>query len=189
MSGNQQGATPPGSPDIEAETSLDRAKQALEAARNAAIDGGREIPPDLAEGGWRWVVLHELSGLRDAILADYNKAMLSKRRQAWEYRWGGPVATGLGAGVGSVMTAVGASLASSNTFAGWTVIILGFLFAVFASVVTSNNYVYNRNKTLRFERLLFDMADYGALLLPTASAKDVYAQVDQIRHDWETAGA
>lgn len=171
---------------IDRETSLDRARQVLETAREAA---GPELSPDLREDGWRSTVLGEMEGLHWAILADYRKARQSNRRQAWEYRWGGPFATGLGAGVGSVLAAVGASLASSNAAAGWVVIIVGFLLAVIGSVVTSNNYVYNRKRMLRYERVLFGMADYGTMLLATAEPKDVYAQVDQFRQDWETAGS
>ncbi|HEX4661850.1 MAG TPA: hypothetical protein VH307_31025 [Streptosporangiaceae bacterium] len=66
---------------------------------------------------------------------------------------------------------------------------MGVVFAIVGSVISSNNYVQNRNKQLRFLRLLYDMWDYAYLVLPTASAADTYTQLDTFRSLWETAGA
>jgi hypothetical protein len=170
---------------VDGETRLDKAEEALAATKTAVHP---RVPPHLQDDRWRSRVLNELDGLRTKILADYGRSLERQHRQAWEYRWAGPLVTGLGAGGGSVIAALGASLASSHKTYGWVLIVVGFLLSVVGSVVTSNNYVYNRKKTLRFLRLLYDIADYGVLVLPTADPDDVYTQIDSFRELWETAG-
>jgi hypothetical protein len=170
---------------VDGETRLDQPRQILEATRSPVHP---RVPAHLQDDKWRLRILDELDGLRGRILNDYRRSLERQRRQAWEYRWGGPLATGLGAGIGSVMAAVGAGIASSNKGLGWTLIVAGFLVSVVGSVLTSNNYVYNRKQTLRFLRLLYDISDYCALVLPTAEAPEVFTQVDTFRQLWETAG-
>jgi hypothetical protein len=160
---------------------------AAESARAASSDG--PPPPDLVPpDGWRWRVLSDLTALSRAVNRDYEQARTKQARQAWQSRFGGPVVTGAGAAIGSVVAAVGAGLVKTSTASGWAVVILGVLFAVGGSVISSNNYVQNRNKQLRFLRLLYDIWDYAYLVLPTAAAADTFTQLDTFRTLWETAG-
>jgi hypothetical protein len=155
----------------------------------AAASGDHQVPPDLTSpDGWRWKVLTDLTALSNAVNRDYERARTRQARQAWQSRFGGPLATGGGAAVGSVVAAVGAGLVKTNTAAGWVVVVLGVLFAISGSVISSNNYVQNRNKQLRFLRLLYDIWDYAYLVLPAAAATDTFTQLDTFRSLWETAG-
>ena len=168
------------------------AEAALECAADTASKGSadHEVPPDLTPpDGWRWRVLEDLTALSQFVNDDYEQARSRQGRQAWQTRFGGPLATGAGAAIGSVVSAAGAGLVTVNTAAGWTVIVLGVLFAISGSVLSSNNYVQNRNKMLRFLRLLHDMWDYAYMVLPTASAADTFTQLDTFRNLWETAGS
>lgn len=164
------------------------AREALQRAAGAA-SSDHQVPPDLVSpDGWRWRVLADLTALSEAVSRDYQQARARQGRQAWESRFGGPFATGAGAAVGSVVSAVGAGLVRTNAVAGWVVVAVGVLFAIGGSVISANNYVQNRNKRLRFLRLLYDLWDFAYLVLPTASATDTFAQLDTFRSLWETAG-
>lgn len=160
------------------------------AAENAgAASSNGQAPPDLVEpDGWRWRVLRDLTALSGSVNRDYEQARTRQTRQAWQSRFGGPVATGAGAAVGSVVAAVGAGLVKTSTAGGWVVVVLGVLLAIGGSVISSNNYVQNRNKQLRFLRLLHDIWDYAYLVLPTAAATDTFTQLVTFRTLWETAG-
>jgi hypothetical protein len=165
------------------------AKAALEGAAKTKAVGGHQVPPDLiSPDGWRWKVLSGLTDLSKSVNRDYERARTRQRRQAWQSRFGGPLATGAGAAVGSVVSAVGAGLVKTNTAGGWVVVVLGVLLAIGGSVISSNNYVQNRNKQLRFLRLLYDIWDYAYLVLPTATVADTFTQLDTFRSLWETAG-
>jgi hypothetical protein len=164
------------------------AEDALRAAAKAAQVSG-QVPADLVEPtGWRWRVLHELDGLSTDLVKAYRRANKRQSHQAWESRWGGPLATGGGAAVGSVVSAVGAGVIKTNAAAGWALVIVGVLIAVVGSVFSANTYVQNRNKKLRYLRLLYDIWDYAFAVLPSAQASDAYNAVDSIRSLWETAG-
>ncbi len=167
---------------------MQHARQALTDAAASAANPG-PVPPDLAPGGWRWQVLADLDALGTAVGKDYVKANARQRKQAWESRFGGPVTTGGGAAIGAVMSAVGAGLVKTSTVAGWVILVLGVIFAFFGSIFTATSYVQNRNKKLRFLRLLHDIADYACLVLPTAQPGDVFGPLDNLRQLWETAGS
>jgi hypothetical protein len=172
------------------QTRLEWARQALRDAGAAASTDGKPMPPDLAEpDGWRWRVLGELSELSTALMADYESALRKQSHQMWETRLGGPLATGGSAAIGAVVTAIGGGVLKTNAAAGWGVIILGVALAIAGSVLSANTYVQNRNKKLRFLRLLYDLWDYAYLVLPTATESDVYTDVSAIRGLWETAGS
>ena len=166
------------------------AEEALRAAAAAtATTSGGQVSPDLVEpDGWRWRVLRDLQQLSDAVRRDYARARSGQRRQAWESRFGGPVATGGGAAAGSVVSAVGAGLIKSSALIGWVVVVLGVLLAIAGSVFSANSYVRNRSQALRFSRLLRDIWDFAYLVLPTASPADAFTQLSAIRTEWETAG-
>jgi hypothetical protein len=170
---------------------LQWAQTALQSAAESAKAASSEhqVPPDLdSPDGWRWRVLGDLTALSNAVNRDYEQARARQSRQAWQSRFGGPLTTGAGAAVGSIVAAVGAGLVKTNAVGGWVIVVLGVLFAIGGSVISSNNYVQNRNKQLRFLRLLYDMWDYAYLVLPTASAADTFTQLDTFRNLWETAG-
>jgi hypothetical protein len=174
------------------EQHLQLATAALHSAAESATAASStdQAPPDLVPpDGWRWRVLSDLAVLSRAINRDYEQARTRQARQAWQSRFGGPVATGAGAAVGSVVAAVGAGIVKTNTAGGWVVVVLGVLLAIGGSVISSNNYVQNRNKQLRFLRLLYDIWDYAYLVLPTSSAADTFTQLDTFRNLWETAGS
>jgi len=171
----------------------DRQRWAQEALRAAAAEAGKtsngQVPPDLIEStGWRWKVLAELDGLSTDLVTGYNRANKRQSRQAWESRWAGPFATGGGAAIGSIVSAVGAGLIKTNTALGWALVIVGVFFAIAGSVFSANTYVQNRNKKLRYLRLIYDIWDYAFAVLPTAAPGDAYNAVDAIRSLWETAG-
>lgn len=171
---------------------LQWARAALQAAAEsaAAAASDHQVPPDLiSPDGWRWRVLSDLTELSGAVTRDYEQARTRQSRQAWQSRFGGALATGAGAAVGSIVSAVGAGLVKTNAVAGWVVVVVGVVLAIVGSVISSNNYVQNCNKQLRFLRLLYDMRDYAYLVLPTASDVDTYTQLDTFRSLWETAGA
>jgi hypothetical protein len=173
------------------EARLQLASAALRSAAESAKAAGNsgQAPPDLVPpDGWRWRVLSDLTALSGAVNRDYEQARARQARQAWQSRFGGPIATGAGAAVGSVVAAVGAGIVKTSTVGGWVVVVLGVLLAVAGSVISSNNYVQNRNKQLRFLRLLHDIWDYAYLVLPTASAADTFTQLGTFRTLWETAG-
>jgi hypothetical protein len=171
------------------QTRLEWARQALKDAGAAASAGGKPVPPDLAKpDGWRWRVLDELSGLSTALVAGYDRARHKQSRQAWESRLGGPLATGGGAAVGAVVTAIGGGVLKTSTAVGWVVIVVGVLVAITGSVLSANTYVQNRNRKLRYLRLLYDLWDYAYTVLPTAPESDVYTAVSAIRGLWESAG-
>ncbi len=168
------------------------AEAALLRAADIAASGreDHEAPPDLTSpDGWRWRVLADLTALSGYVNHDYEQARARQGRQAWQSRFGGQLATGAGAAIGSIVSAVGAGLVKTNTAAGWVIIALGVLFAIGGSVLSSNNYVQNRNKQLRFLRLLHDMWDYAYMVLPIASAAETFTQLDTFRTLWETAGS
>lgn len=165
------------------------AQDALRAAAKAAEAVHGQVPPDLVEStGWRWRVLAELDGLSADLVKGYQRADKKQSRQAWESRWAGSLATGGGAAIGSIVSAVGAGLIKTNASLGWTLVILGVLFAISGSVFSANTYVQNRNKKLRYLRLLYNIWDYAFAVLPTALPGDAYNAVDTIRSLWETAG-
>lgn len=163
-------------------------QNAAESAEVASAD--HRIPADLiAPDGWRWRVLSDLTVFSHAVNRDYEQARTRQARQAWQSRFVGPLVTGLGAAAGSVVAAVGAGVVKTSTVGGWVVIVVGVVLAVVGSVISSNNYVQNRNKQLRFLRLLHDIWDYAYLILPTAAAADTFTQLDTFRSLWETAGS
>ena len=171
----------------------DRRKWAQDALRAAAAEAAEasngQIPPDLIEPtGWRWRVLAELDGLSTDLVRGYERAARRQSRQAWESSWAGPLATGGGAAIGSIISAIGAGLIKTNTALGWALVIVGVVFAIAGSVFSANTYVQNRNKKLRYLRLLYDIWDYAFAVLPTALPGDAYNAVDNIRSLWETAG-
>jgi hypothetical protein len=171
---------------------LQLATTALQNAAESAKEASKDhmVPTDLiAPDGWRWRVLSDLTALSHAVNRDYEQARIRQTRQAWQSRFGGPLVTGAGAAVGSVVAAVGAGLVKTSTAGGWVIIVLGVLLAVVGSVISSNNYVQNRNKQLRFLRLLYDIWDYCYLVLPTATGADTFTQLDAFRSLWETAGS
>jgi hypothetical protein len=164
------------------------AEEALDAAIDAAKAAG-SVPADLiAPDGWRWRVLDELTALSAQLNRQYEKARAKQRHQAWQSRFGGPVATAGGAGIGAILSAVGAGIAQTSAIVGWTILVLGVLFAVAGSVFSANTYVQNRNRKLRYSRLLHDIWDYAYMVLPTAEASDVYNELNDLRADQETAG-
>jgi hypothetical protein len=167
------------------------ARAALQRAADAAGAGRRhhQVPPDLVPpDGWRWRVLADLTALSKAVSLDYQRAKTRQQRQAWESRFAGPLATGGSAAVGSVISAVGVGLVRTNAVAGWVVFALGVVFAFGGSILSANNYVQNRNKQLRFLRLLYELWDFAYMVLPTASATETFTQLDTFRSLWETAG-
>jgi hypothetical protein len=168
---------------------LEWAEAALVAVGKAAEAKDGQIPEDLAPStGWRWRVLDELNGLSADLIIGYERASRRQSRQFWESRWGGPLATGGGAAIGSVLSAVGAGIIKTNTAAGWVLVGVGIVFAFAGSVFSANTYVRNRNTKLRYLRLLWDIWDYAYSVLPTAAPGDAYNAVDNIRSLWETAG-
>jgi hypothetical protein len=180
-------ATEPFDEDQRLQLATAALRTAAESAKVASSKGQAPsdlVPPD----GWRWRVLSDLTALSRAVNRDYEQARTRQARQAWQSRFGGPVATGAGAAVGSIVAAVGAGLVKTSTVGGWVVVVLGVLLAVGGSVISSNNYVQNRNKQLRFLRLLYDIWDYAYLVLPTATAADTFTQLGTFRTLWETAG-
>lgn len=165
------------------------ARDALGAAAAGSANNGGQVPPDLIEpDGWRWRVLSDIQQLSGAVSRDYARAKSSQQRQAWESRFAGPVATGGGAAVGSIVSAVGAGLTKTSAVTGGIVIALGVLFAIAGSVFSANNYVRNRSQRLRFLRLLHDIWDFAYLVLPTAAPAEAFTQLGVIRTEWETAG-
>jgi hypothetical protein len=177
----------------EALSTEDRCRWAQDALRAAAAKAAEasdgQIPSDLIEPtGWRWRVLAELDGLSKDLVKGYERANKRQSRQAWESRWAGPFATGGGAAIGSIVSAVGAGLIKTNTVLGWTLVIVGVLFAIAGSVFSANTYVQNRNTKLRYLRLIYNIWDYAFAVLPTALPGDAYNAVDTIRSQWETAG-
>lgn len=172
------------------EERLERARQALRAAADAALRTapGGEVPPDLAEpDGWRWRVLDDLAGLSNAVNRDYEVARERQRKLAWESRLG-RFATGGAAAVGSVVSAAGVGLTKTSAVGGWILVIVGVVFAFTGSIFSANNYVRNRGQRLRFLRLLHDIWDFAYLVLPTAPPADACAALGAIRTEWETAG-
>lgn len=132
---------------------------ARNALRAAAAAAGRDAG---AQGfsetdGWRWRVLADLESLYDVIVRDYAKARDKQKSQAWETRWG-PVVTGGGAAVGSIVAVLGAEIAKSGTW-GWVLSVAGMLFAVGGSVLGANSYVRNRSRKLRYLHLMHALAD------------------------------
>lgn len=144
----------PGADGFDTETRLAWAKAAFQAAAEAAKQSnGGQIPADLTEPtGWRWRVLNDLHQLSAAVSHDYARAKTSQQHQAWESRVAGPLATGGGAAIGSIMAAVGAGLIKTSAIAGWIIVVLGVVLAVAGSVFSANNYVRNRSQRLRFLR-------------------------------------
>ena len=112
------------------------AEDALPAAgaETAIASGGRVSPDSVEPDGRRWRVLRDLQQLSDAVGRDYASARSGQRRQAWESRFGGPVATGGGAAAGSVVSAVGTGLIKSSAPVGWVLGVLGVLLAIAGSV-------------------------------------------------------
>jgi hypothetical protein len=162
------------------------AKAALKAAQGASKDpdaDGLNEP-----GGWRWQILDELYGLAKAVDADYETARQQQRAQALAYRVGTPLTTGGVAAFGAVISAVGAAVLKVNTLGGWVLTVLGVAVALGGSFFSANTYVQNRNKKLRFLRLLYDLWDFAVAVLPSAAPADVYDRVSAIRVGWETAG-
>ena len=162
------------------------AKAALEIAKGASQDPRADGLDD--PGGWRWQILDELYGLAKAVNADYETARQKQRAQALAYRVGTPLATGGVAGFGAIISAVGGALVKLNTPAGWVLTVLGVAFALGGSFFSANTYVQNRNKKLRFLRLLYDLWDFAVAVLPSAAPADAYDRVSAIRVGWETAG-
>jgi hypothetical protein len=174
--------------EFNAEVRYQWAQNALVAAAADAKKASGEIPADLEPTGWRWRVLDELNSLSKDVFKDYERARTRQSHQAWESRWGGPLATGGGAAIGSILSAVGAGIIKTNTAVGWLLVVVGVLFAITGSVFSANTYVQNRNKKHRYLRLLYDIWDYAYAVLPTALPGDAYTAVDNIRSLWETAG-
>jgi hypothetical protein len=162
------------------------AKAALEAAKRASKDPRADGLDD--PDGWRWQILDEFYGLAKAVNADYEKARQNQRAQALAYRVGTPLATGGVAAFGAVISAVGAAVLKLNTPGGWVLTVLGVAFALGGSFFSANTYVQNRNKKLRFLRLLYDLWDFAVVVLPSAAPADAYDRVSAIRVGWETAG-
>jgi len=162
------------------------ARAALETAKAASNDPTTAGLDDL--GGWRWQILNELQGLALAVNADYDKALRKQRAQALAYRVGTPLATGGIAGVGAVVSAAGVAVVKLSTPGGWVLTVLGVAFALGGSFFSANTYVQNRNKKLRFLRLLYDLWDFAVVVLPSAAPADAYDRVSAIRVGWETAG-
>lgn len=163
------------------------AKAALKAAEGASKDPRADGLDD--PGGWRWQILEELYGLAMAVNADYEKARQKQRGQALAYRVGTPLATGGVAAFGAVISAVGAAVLKLNTPGGLVLTVLGVAFALGGSFFSANTYVQNRNKKLRFLRLLYDLWDFAIAVLPSADPADAYDRVSAIRVSWETAGS
>ena len=163
------------------------AKAALKAAKDASKDPRADGLDD--PDGWRWQVLDELYGLAMAVNADYETARKNQRNQALAYRVGTPLATGGIAAFGAVISAVGAAVLKLNTPGGVVLTLLGVAFALVGSFFSANTYVQNRNKKLRFLRLLYDLWDYAIAVLPSAAQVDAYDRVSAIRVGWETAGS
>jgi hypothetical protein len=159
-------------------------------AKVEAASAGSRTPSDGADQpeGWRWMVLRDLRKLWEDVRGDYDRAAKRTKRQAWESRFGGPIATGGSAGVGAVVTVLGTSLFDTNRLAGIVVAAAGFLFALIGSVLSASNYVSNRSKQLRCSRLMHDIANYSYMLLPSGTASEAFAQLDNFRVLWETAG-
>lgn len=167
---------------------LERFSWAEEALRAAAADAAKSgaVPPELtAPDGWRWRVLTDLRGLAEDVQRGYLRAREKQSSQAWE-TYLGPLATGGSAAIGSMLAAFGAGVVKST--GGWVLVVLGVVFALGGSLFSANSYVRNRSLKLRYLRLLYDLSDYCLMLLPTAGAADVYAQLDTFRQLWETAG-
>jgi hypothetical protein len=162
------------------------AQAALEAAKGASKDPRADGLDD--PDGWRWQILDELHGLAKAVNADYETARQKQRAQALAYRVGTPLATGGVAAFGAVISAVGGAVVKLNTPAGWVLTVLGVAFALGGSFFSANTYVQNRNKKLRFLRLLYDLWDFAVAVLPSAAPADAYDRVSAIRVGWETAG-
>ena len=149
------------------EERLEWARGALRDAAAAALatTPGGQVPPDLAESdGWRWRVLEDLTSLSQAVSRDYESARERQQKLAWESRLG-PIATGGGAAVGSVVSAVGAGLIKTSGVVGWILVVFGVIAAVGGSVFSANNYVRNRGQRLRFQRLLRDICDFAYLVV------------------------
>jgi len=163
------------------------------AAARAALEAAKAVSKDPTDGlddpgGWRWQIFDELQGLAEALNADYEKARQKQRAQALAYRVGTPLATGGIAAVGAVVSAVGAAVLKLSTPGGWVLTVLGVAFALGGSFFSANTYVQNRNKKLRFLRLLYDLWDFAVVVLPSAAPADAYDRVSAIRVGWETAG-
>jgi hypothetical protein len=137
--------------------------------------------------GWRWRVLADLEELHEVIVRDYTSARDKQKSQAWETRLG-PIITGAGAGVGSVVAAIGAGIAKSGGW-GWILIVAGVLFAIVGSVLGANSYVRSRNQKLRYLRLMHGLPDYAYLVLPAAQPAEAFQQLDSFRQLWEAAGS
>ena len=161
------------------------ARDALKAAE-ALASSDAEAKGLSEPDGWRWRVLADLQGLYEVIVRDYSMARDKQKSQAWETRLG-PVVTGAGAAVGSVVAAVGAGVAKSGTW-GWVLIVAGVLFAIAGSVMGANNYVRNRSQKLRYLHMMHSLSDYAYLVLPVAEPADVFQQLDSFRQLWESAG-
>lgn len=84
-------------------------------------------------------------------------AKSSQLHQAWESRFGGPLTSGGGAAIGSVVSAVGAGLIKTSSVVDWIVVVVGVFLAIAGSVFSANNYVRNRSQRPRFLRLLHDI--------------------------------
>ena len=82
----------------------------------------------------------------------------------------------------------GAAVLKVSTPGGWVLTVLGVAFAPGGSFFSANTYVQNRNKKLRFLRLLYDLWDFAVVVLPSAAPADAYDRVSAIRVGWETAG-
>jgi hypothetical protein len=152
------------------------------------VQGSRTATDLLEPDGWRWRVLEDMTVLSGFLNESYELARTHQKRQAWQSRFGGPIATGGGAAIGSIVSAVGAGLIKTNAVAGWVIVIVGVVLAVFASVFSASTYVQNRNKVLRYLRLLHDIWDWCYMVLPTVAVADAFTQLDTFRGLWETAG-
>lgn len=174
------------------QAATDRARDKFEwaelALRAAQSDSGKDAETKglIEPSGWRWRVLADLQELHAVVVRDYTKARDKQKSQAWETRMG-PVVTGAGAGVGSVVAAIGAGIAKSGGW-GWLLIVAGVLFAIAGSVVAANSYVRSRNQKLRYLHLMHALADYAYLVLPVAEPAEAFQQLDSFRQMWESAG-
>lgn len=144
------------------------------------------VPPDLvAPDGWRWRVLTDLTELHQSAIDGYDHAL---RKQTWLTLESsvGKIFVGGIAGVGAFAEIIGVAYVKGS--AGWILAAVGIALAVGGSVFSASSYLRNRNQKLRYLRLMHDIRDYAYLLLPTAERNDVYAQMDNFRQLWETAG-
>jgi hypothetical protein len=173
---------------IDTNARLEWAKTAFHAAAQEAAKGG-QVPTDLVEpDGWRWRVLDELAGLSTSVERDYANAKERQESESWTARFAGPWATGGSAAAGAIVSAVGSGVIKTSNVFGVVVVIAGVLFAFAGSIFSATNYVRDRNQSLRFLRLLYDIWDYAYIVLPSAAPEDVFSQMAALRTQWETAG-